>query len=132
MNEKTTVHATLEAVSQFTQSLENIFSELDTETRILLTLGVQELLVNIVEHAYAGASGSIEIVLKQSASALQVIVTDQAEATFNIPKGDITAPDPLDLPEGGMGLFIIYQSFDEVKYQRLSNGNQWQLMKNLG
>lgn len=131
MQENLTIPATLEAVSKFTQSLETQLENLSAETRTLIVLALQELLVNVVEHAYAGMTGTIEIIFNLSVSELQVTITDQAQKAFDMPD-DIALPDPLDLPEGGMGLFIIHQSFDRVDYKRLSDGNQWQLSKKLG
>ena len=131
MQENTTLAATLKEVSQFTASLEVKFKAFDTETRTLVILGLQELLVNIVEHAFSDNSGTITIEINYSGSDLFVTVSDNAKKTFAIPD-KISLPDPLDLPEGGMGLFIIHQSFDHVEYKRKSDGNQWQLSKKLG
>lgn len=131
MTEKTTIQATLEAVSQFTQSLETKLADLTMEMRTSIVLAMQELLVNIVKHAYDGASGQIDIELEQSPHRIHITVLDHGMNTFETPD-KITAPDPLDLPEHGMGLFIIHQSFDNVQYKRLSSDNQWQLTKELG
>lgn len=130
MREKTTIPATLEEVSKFTQSLERQLEQLPIEERTLIILAIQELLVNIVEHAYAGEPGEIEFELSLNDNDLIVIVFDNADHTFDMPN-NIVAPDPLDLPENGMGLYIIQQSFDNVKHSRMSNGNQWQLEKKL-
>ena len=78
MQENLTIPATLEAVSKFTQSLETQLENLSAETRTLIVLALQELLVNVVEHAYAGMTGTIEIIFNLSVSELQVTITDQA------------------------------------------------------
>ncbi len=130
MREKMTIPATLKDVSKFTQSLEHQLEQLPIEERTLIILAIQELLVNIVEHAYSGKLGKIEFELSLNDKDLLVIVSDNADHNFEIPI-DVVAPDPLDLPESGMGLFIIQQAFDNVKYSHLSNGNQWQLEKKL-
>ena len=131
MHEKVTIPATLEAVSKFTQDLEPRLALIGTENCTLVILAVQELLVNIVRHAYDGDEGDIQFELHLSDQDLNIEISDQATTAFEIPE-NIQEPDPLDLPEHGMGLFIINQSFDRVKYERLSGGNRWQLMKSLG
>jgi len=57
----TTIEATLQAVSDFTASLEAQFSKLTIEDRTAVVLAIQELGVNIVRHAYDGVEGKIEI-----------------------------------------------------------------------
>lgn len=131
MHEKVTIPATLEAVSKFTHVLEAKLTLIGTENCTLVILAVQELLVNIVRHAYDGDEGDIKFELHLTDQNLNIEISDQAMTTFEMPE-NIQAPDPLALPEHGMGLFIIHQSFDSVKYERLSGGNRWRLIKNLG
>lgn len=131
MNIQLTLDATLKSVSSFSQQLESRLESLPIEARTTVVLAVQELLVNVVKHAYAGKPGQIEFVLDQADSCLQIVVTDHADNPFQIPK-TVSAPDPMNLPEHGMGLFIIYQSFDKVQYERGDGRNRWQLMKMLG
>ncbi|QPC84950.1 ATP-binding protein [Phototrophicus methaneseepsis] len=131
MQEPIILPASLEAVSKFTQGLEKDLQILPIEVRTTFVLAVQELLVNIVQHAYDGMPGRIEFLMKQSASEIVLTVKDYANNAFNVPD-TIEAPDPLSLPENGMGMFIIYQSFDEVIYQHVEDGNYWQLTKSLG
>lgn len=126
-----TILATLEAVSWFTQDLEIRFAYLSIETRTTVVLALHELLVNIIRHAYAGTAGEIDICILHTDAALTITVTDSAAHTFEQP-ALISAPDPHDLPEHGMGLFIIHQAFDEITYKRLAHGNQWHLTAVLG
>lgn len=131
MNERMTVAASLEAASNFTQGFEVRLQALPVEARTAVTLAVHELLVNIVEHAYAGLPGDIVLEYVLDDAAIRLVVTDRADNHFTMP--DVVAPpDPLDLPEGGMGLFIIHQAFDVVRYEPLPQGNRWQLIKQLG
>lgn len=131
MNKRTTIPATLAAVSKFSEELETDFESISIEIRTLLTLAIQELLVNIVQHAYAGSTGEIDFDMTFSPQTIQIIIRDYANTTFEIPS-EISEPDPLALQEHGMGMFIIHQTFDTVEYERLTNGSQWQLMKKLG
>jgi anti-sigma regulatory factor (Ser/Thr protein kinase) len=130
MDMQITLDAKLEAVSKSTQQLEIHLQQLALELRTTIVLAVQELLVNIVQHAYDGKQGTIEFAMQQAKDSINIQVRDYAPKAFEKPD-QLKAPDPLDLPEHGMGLYIIYQTFDEVAYQRLADGNHWRLVKAL-
>ena len=130
MQEKISIVASLEAVSRFTEKLETLFADLPMNNRVEVVLAMQELCVNIVEHAYAGDTGEIHIEIEYIPERVTIIIMDDAENAFSEPPL-IKLPDPLSLPESGLGLFIIYHSFDEVEYKRLDSGNRWYLVKRL-
>lgn len=129
MQTQTTLNATLQDASDFSQRLENQLSRLSINDRTAITLAIQELLVNIVLHSYEGQGGQIDITMSLSAGVFTIEVRDYSSTVFSNIVG--TAPDPLDLPEHGMGLFIIQQSFDTVNYTRDNDVNLWQLVKQL-
>lgn len=131
MNKQMTFAATLEATSHFTQQLEDWMSFLAMDVRTPVVLAVHELLVNIVRHAYAGQTGEITTAIETTPKALRIRIRDFAPNGFVMPD-QVAAPDLVDLPEGGMGLYIIQQAFDRVNYQHLTDGNLWQLDKTLG
>jgi len=126
-----TIPANLAEISAFTPKLESQLQHLVVEVRTTVTLAVHELLVNIVEHGYMDEAGKIDLTITHTSIDLSIVVTDQAKTAFEMPD-QIDAPDPVDLPEGGMGMFIIHQAFDAVKYERLEQGNRWTLVKTLG
>lgn len=126
-----TITATLEAVSHFGTKLESHLQSLTVDTRTTILLAVQELLVNIVRHAYNGQDGLIHFDMFMSASEISITVVDGALNALDLNE-PIAELDPLDLPESGMGLFIIYQSFDTIEYAHLQPGNRWHLVKRLG
>jgi len=123
--------ATLAAVSGFTPEVEQYIADLPIETRTSVTLAVQELLVNIVRHGYDGQTGTIEFEMTRSNTTINLRVIEQAATPFTMP-ANIPEPDPLDLPESGLGLFIIQQAFDVVECKRVNNSNHWHLTKVLG
>lgn len=130
MNKQISIPATLENVSNMVADLESLFARLPMEVRTSITLALQELGVNIVRHAYAGEEGTIEVTLDWTDQQLNVVFKDSASNGFEMPD-TVKAPDPFDLPEHGMGLFIIQQAFDEVNYEHLAPGNRWTLNKTL-
>lgn len=130
MRKTQNVPATLKAISSFTTELEDFFAPLPLEVRVNIVLSVQELCVNIVEHAYANAEGNIAIDIDWSSDKLEIHFRDNAPNHFTLPQ-TIELPDPRELTEGGLGLFIIYEVFDEVQYAPLQSGNHWYLSKQL-
>jgi anti-sigma regulatory factor (Ser/Thr protein kinase) len=104
-----------------------ILPEDPASERYQTLLAVHELCMNIVQHAYAGASGMIRIEAQASGHVFRFDITDQAPNGYEAET--ITVPDPLDLPESGWGMFILEQVMDEMIYTRTPDGNHWQLVK---
>ncbi len=82
-------------------------------------LAVEEAAVNICTHTYSGSPGPLRLRLSRQEKALVVELTDEGEA-FN----PLEAPPPnfsADLADrqiGGMGVHIIRQVADSVRYER--------------
>lgn len=93
-------------------------------------LALHELCANIIRHAYAGHSGQIELTAERGSGVIQYVVRDTAPRAYVAPP-EITAPDPVSLPEGGWGIYIVHQVMNRVEYQRFSDGNEWRLTKDL-
>lgn len=125
-----TISAHLEAISHFNQQLESALSSLSVHDRTTVVLAVQELLVNIVRHAYAGESGDIDFEMTLAGAQLNITVRDYANIDFEMPER-IDPIDVLSLPESGMGLYIIQQAFDDIEYQIIAGGHLWLLRKRL-
>ena len=76
---------------------------------------VSEAFNNLALHAYAGRrKGRVDLVIRTAPDAIEIEVRDWGKG-FN--PGDVPAPDLDELPESGLGLFII-QSFMEISYRR--------------
>lgn len=85
-----------------------------------------EALNNIVEHAYSGQNGEIEISLQVSTNALVCRISDSG-----LPMPDCVLPsgklaehgEREDLPEGGFGWHLIRRLSSDLKYHRESGRN---------
>ena len=106
---------------------------LDEEVAQAAELVLDELLNNIISHAYLDA-GQHTIVVEMcvAENALQIVVSDDG-----IPFNPFTQNDP-DLKSsleerevGGVGVFLVKKFMDECSYQRLENRNIVTLVKNL-
>ncbi len=79
-----------------------------------LVSAVGEAFNNVVLHAYDGTeAGAITMVLRFDANCVEVEVQD---CGHSFDPDDIPEPDLSELPEGGMGLFIMKAFVDEVRY----------------
>ena len=85
-----------------------------------------ETLNNIVEHAYAGKEGPVELIIAVGSAGLDCTVRDQGPAA---PVGfppDPPLPEvnpPHDLPEGGFGWHIIRALTADLSYKREAGWN---------
>jgi anti-sigma regulatory factor (Ser/Thr protein kinase) len=91
-------------------------------------VAVGEICNNVIKHAYAGQSGQpIAIVLSVFPDRFIVSVEDEG-APYD-PRG-YTPPNLDTVPEGGMGLFLVRRSVDEVAFDTArSRGTRWTLVK---
>lgn len=90
---------------------------LDEETIFDLQLAIDEACTNIVVHGYEGPEGDIELRLRQQNEEIVVTIKDQAQP-FD---PDAVPPPPLaapleDRPLGGLGIYIMHQVMDEVRF----------------
>jgi serine/threonine-protein kinase RsbW len=98
-----------------------------------LQLAVDEACTNIITHGYQGLNpGSIILDLEVDSDKLTVCLTDFGHSfePSNVPLPDIHAP--LEERElGGLGLFLIQQTMDEMDYQVTEDGNKMKLTRYL-
>jgi len=83
---------------------------------------------NAVIHAYRHEStpGPVEVELEVGPQTLSVRIIDHGQAF--VPE-DVPEPDLASLPEGGLGLFIIRNFMDRVKYARENGRNVLTMVK---
>lgn len=94
-----------------------------------------EALNNIVKHAYKLESGNlieIEATLNENGAA-NILLIDSGNPRPTVEKATLEF-DPTDienLPEGGMGLYIIEELMDETEYYTEGNKNYYKMVKDL-
>jgi serine/threonine-protein kinase RsbW len=95
-----------------------------------IRLAIHENCTNIIEHAYHGQSGVIEVLytLQKKPARFIVDLYDHGQS-FDI--SIVTSPDLSQANNRGYGLFLIHQLMDEVSYDPLHGLNHWRLIKNL-
>lgn len=119
--------AELESLSVFREFISDCCSrhKVPNDTVLDLKLAVDEACTNIIEHGYKGMDpGSIILSFRIESDRILVNLTDfgrifePAEA----PKPDVEAALE-DRELGGLGLYLIYQTMDNIDYQASEDGN---------
>jgi serine/threonine-protein kinase RsbW len=95
-----------------------------------LQLAVEEAITNTIFHGYRGVSGEVEIEILVTEEDTVVQITDRAP-----PFDPLSVPDPdrvSDLSErrtGGLGIYLMRQVVDEVRYEYVNGKNVLTLIK---
>ncbi len=95
-----------------------------------LQLAVEEACTNVIEHAYGGQGGELDVCFEARNSDIVITLHDRGRA-FD-PKS-IARPDtalPLSKrPIGGLGLHLMYQLMDEIHFSFEPGGNTLIMIK---
>jgi len=115
--------------------LENIETvELKKSDIRKVEIASEEVLVNIINHAYKGQSDKIiKIQVDVNQSSIELKFFDNGPK-FNPTEEEISYEGSLPLEErslGGLGLVMIHQYMDDVKYERLGDLNRLTLTKQI-
>ena len=110
--------------------LEGVNAPIATDLPGALELAIHETCVNIVQHAYRGEHGSIQLEISIASDPLRLVV-DLYDTGQSFDLSEVSEP-PLDEPQvRGYGLFLIRQLMDDVRYHANTERNHWQLIKYL-
>lgn len=95
-----------------------------------LQLAVEEACSNVIEHAYRGASGTFDLSFIAEDGDITFVLHDHGRP---FDPGAVPGPDPtLPLekrPIGGLGLHLIHQLMDDVRFTFDAAGNTLVLVK---
>ena len=99
--------------------------DIPNDTVLELKLAVDEACTNIIEHGYKGMNpGSIILSFRIQPDRILVQITDFGHIfePVEAPKPDVEAALG-DQELGGLGLFLIYQTMDNINYVSSEEGN---------
>lgn len=107
-------------------------SGVDVNRLIQLSIALEEVVVNIINHAY-GSTGGGEILVGFDDQGERVVVSlADTGLAFNPLEAD--EPDVemslLDRPIGGLGILMVKKLMDQVSYERRNNENVLSLTLN--
>ncbi len=106
---------------------------LDDQTLSTLHTVVGEACTNVIEHAYHGQGGPMEIHLETQADCVQVTIRDWGTAfdPAEVPIPDVTAPLE-ERPLGGLGVYLMHRMMDDVQYHfSAEDGNTVHMVKRI-
>lgn len=95
-----------------------------------ITVCVEEMFVNVASYAYVGGDGGVLLAVDDEQGAVSVTLTDHG-----IPFDPLAKEDPditLSAEErgiGGLGIFMVKKSMDEVHYERKGDANVFTMVK---
>ena len=96
---------------------------------------IVEAVTNVIKHAYRNETGhDATVFIKLYLDRITFLVCDTGKAMDPEQPADLEFdPDDLEnLPEGGMGLFIIHKIMNEVSYKTIENRNVLTMTKIFG
>jgi anti-sigma regulatory factor (Ser/Thr protein kinase) len=119
--------AELESLSAFREFISDCCAKfkIPDGTVFDLKLAVDEACTNIIEHGYKGMDpGSIILSFRIESDRILVQITDFGHIfePADAPKPDVEAALE-DRELGGLGLYLIYQTMDNIDYQASDDGN---------
>lgn len=113
---------------RFFLELHGIEKHITNAIEICLT----EALNNVIKHSYkSDNTQSIELLVKKDSNYFEIIIIDSGlpRENLNVRKLDYDPEDIDNLPESGMGLYIIQQLVDETNYYTKDKKNYFSLKK---
>ena len=130
-------------VKSLTDNLESVLGFVDSEledcgcspkTMIQIDIAVEELFVNIAHYAYGSDTGpaTIRVELSEDPRAVTITFID-----CGMPYDPLAKPDPdttLSVEEreiGGLGIFMVKKSMDDMTYEYRDGKNILTIKKNL-
>lgn len=120
------LHNDIQQIPQLAEFVEAVaeLAHLDVGLTMSLNLALEEAVSNVIMYAYPkGSDGLVDVEAIVRKDSLEFIISDTG-AAFDptaAPEADITL-DVEDRPIGGLGIFLVRNIMDEVKYTRSDDG----------
>lgn len=133
-SQQITLQAELESLAPFREHIKAAckgVSGLSEEAIYDVLLAVDEVCTNIITHGYAGMDpGSIILNAEVTPQALLVTITDFGHAFEPVEPPAPNVEATLEEREtGGLGLFFVFSSVDDLQYESSPVGNTTRLVK---
>ena len=130
------VEAKIELIDQMINPIISSLEEIKVDHKKIyqINLALEEILVNISKYAYPGNKGVIDISFEISDNhkQLKVVIKDKGKDFNPLEKEDPNLDASVEKRKiGGLGIYIVKNMVDDIKYQRLNNENILEFIKNL-
>lgn len=128
--DKSSVFSAIDQISTFLAE-----KNIDHKTAYKIKVALEEMLVNVASYAYAPGTGDIEIIYEittDSPKMFSITIIDEGKAFNPLAKEDPDVTLSADEREiGGLGIFIVKSTMDEVEYIRKDNKNMLTMKKKI-
>ena len=127
------IEASPDALDRINDEIESLSRQEEWPSDLFFTtnLVVEELGLNVINHAYRGQSGEFEIIITSEEQAITVEIIDNGPP-FNMlqdaPLPDVEA-EIEERPVGGLGIHLVKTMMDELHYKRDQERNYLTLVK---
>lgn len=134
--EKFTITSSYDNVETLIFSVKEFLAKEKIESHILsgVDICLTEALNNVIKHAYKGEQNKpIEVIVTKDSNLLEMQIIDSgiSRDSFVIKDLDYDPNDIDNLPESGMGLYLIKQLMDDLDYYSINGKNYFTLRKYL-
>lgn len=131
--EKATFSAEINELHRILDWMRGHFTQRKAEAGVVrrIELALEEAVVNVIHHGYAGGKGKIEIGLKWEPGRVEILVRDWGppfNPLANAPHVDPEAPSEAR-KAGGLGIYLMGQIMDELTYAREDGANVLTMVK---
>ena len=102
------------------------------KTLMQIQICVEEMFVNVAHYAYNGAEGTVTLNIDVENGLMTITLTDSG-----LPFDPLAKDDPditlsaAERPIGGLGIFMVKKSMDEVEYNRKDDKNIFTMKKHI-
>lgn len=129
-----TVQAVSDNLNQVQAFIDERLEKLGCKMKVQfqIDVAVEEIFVNIANYAYASATGMADISIADSDDSVIITFTDSGKA-YN----PLENPDPdttlsaEDREIGGLGIFMVKKSMDDMSYERKDGKNILSITKKI-
>ncbi len=131
-----TIEATVENIAVVTDFVNEELEELDCpmKAEMQIDIAIDELFGNIARYAYSPGKGPATVRVEVEDDPMSVVITflDHGHPydPLSADDPDITLPAEMR-PEGGLGVFLVKQTMDAVRYEYKNGQNILTIRKNI-
>lgn len=123
----------IDTVPQLNAFIDAIVEErgLDMSLGMNLNLAVEEAVVNVMTYAYPeGTEGQVNIEVTIDSQQVTFVISDSGRPFDPTAQGDVdTTLSAEERPIGGLGIYLVRQLMDDVRYERADGQNILTLCK---
>lgn len=97
-----------------------------------MTVCLEEIFVNIAHYGYPNGDGDVLITVDYQNGMFSIVLEDEGIAFNPLEHTDPDVTLPIDeLPIGGLGIFMVKKTMDELSYERIGSRNVFTMKKKL-